>query len=104
MLDAICSLVNSDTLNALLEDDTLLDANVVYYYFDVLKSECPDAYLVNPNIFVSHIDTHRTSIIAKFMCCTINVYLFIILTFWRWWQGKQKAGDDAAFDPKRSRV
>lgn len=77
-LDTICSLVKSDMLDALLEDDTLLDMNVIYYYFDVLRSECPDAYLADPNICISHIDTHRTSLIVKFRCCIMNVYLFII--------------------------
>ena len=57
-LDDICSLVNSYTLNALLEEDTLLDTNVIYYYLDVFRHECPDAYLPDPSICLSHIDTH----------------------------------------------
>lgn len=43
-LDGICSLVNGDMLDALLEDDRLFDTNVIYYCFDVLRSECLDAY------------------------------------------------------------
>eukprot|EP00268_Persea_americana_P041797 TRINITY_DN41775_c0_g1_i1.p1 TRINITY_DN41775_c0_g1~~TRINITY_DN41775_c0_g1_i1.p1 ORF type:complete len:129 (-),score=9.89 TRINITY_DN41775_c0_g1_i1:57-443(-) len=46
-LDAICSLVDCDTLNALLEPDTLLDTNIIYYYFEYLRNGCGDAYLAD---------------------------------------------------------
>ncbi|RWR76672.1 sentrin-specific protease 1-like protein [Cinnamomum micranthum f. kanehirae] len=49
-LDAICLMVKSDTLYALLEEDTLLDTNVIYYYFDCIRSSCKDAYLADPSI------------------------------------------------------
>ncbi|RWR97172.1 serine/threonine-protein phosphatase 7 long form [Cinnamomum micranthum f. kanehirae] len=49
-LDAICSMVKSDTLYVLLEEDTLLDTNVIYYYFDCIRSSCKDAYLADPSI------------------------------------------------------
>ena len=54
-LDAICSMVKSDTLYVLLDEDTLLDTNVIYYYFDCIRSTCKDAYLADQSICVSDI-------------------------------------------------
>ena len=52
-LDVICSVVDSDAFKAVLEPDTLLDTNVIYYYFEYLRNSCGDTYLADPILCVS---------------------------------------------------
>ncbi|XXG77947.1 hypothetical protein AAC387_Pa08g1994 [Persea americana] len=60
----ICSLVDCDTLNALLDPDILLDTNVIYYYFECLRKACGKAYLADPSLCIS--------LLKAFNCCPLH--------------------------------
>ena len=54
-LDMIISCVDSKSLRDLLEEGTWMDSMIIYYWFEVLRERCKDAYLADPNICVSAI-------------------------------------------------
>ena len=59
-LDMIISCVDSKSLRDLLDEGTLIDSTIIYFWFDVLRERCNDAYLANPSICVSVIKIKAT--------------------------------------------
>ncbi|RWR76322.1 cytochrome b561 and DOMON domain-containing protein [Cinnamomum micranthum f. kanehirae] len=72
-LDVICSLVDHDTLNDLLEPDTLLDTNVIYYYFEYLRNAYGEAYLEDLSLCDWELVSFQVSEEIWLLCSTIIV-------------------------------
>ena len=48
-LDMIISSADSKSIRDLLDEVTWMDLSIIYFWFDVLRQRCKDAYLANPS-------------------------------------------------------